>query len=278
MAVSSLDLGSAPEIEDIPQTPSSRRPRWYIEALAILWLCWVYDLITNLAPLRQSVALSHGWSILHLEEVLHLDPEVSMDRWLSDHHALAAWVSNYYDNAHFAVTLGVLGWLWWYHAEHYRPLRTSLVLVNAIGFVVFWVYPVAPPRMLPGSHIADVVARSGAFGSWHSGALAHYADELAAMPSLHLAWATWSALAVWSVLRHHHRWAVAVWAYPISTTLAVLSTGNHYLADVAAGVATLVAAAMMTGPVTRVAQRAAGLIAGAGANRPAVSGPPRRQR
>ena len=28
------------------------RTRWWAEALVIAWLCWVYDAITNLAPLN----------------------------------------------------------------------------------------------------------------------------------------------------------------------------------------------------------------------------------
>ncbi|MGI8752393.1 MAG: phosphatase PAP2 family protein [Acidimicrobiales bacterium] len=249
MAVFPLDLGPGSQSEviaqplvDVDLDRAPRRSRWYLEALVIVWLMWAYDLIANLAHLRLAAAIAHGRSILHLEAVLHLDPEGTLDRWLAGHHTFGLWVSTYYDNAHFVVALAVIGWLWWRHPLHYRRLRTSLVLVNVIGFVVFWLYPTAPPRMLPGAHIADVVAATGAVGSWHSGQLAHQANELAAMPSLHMAWAAWAALAAWQVLRRHHRWAPLVWAYPVATALAVLSTGNHYLADVVAGLATLAVA------------------------------------
>jgi hypothetical protein len=249
MAVSPVGLGQGPQSEviaprlvDIDLDRAPRRSRWYLEALVIAWLVWVYDLIANLAPIRQASAIAHGRSILHLESVLHLDPEGSLDHWLAGHHTIALWVATYYDNAHFVVTLAVIGWLWWRHPLHYRRLRTSLVLVNVIGFVVFWLYPTAPPRMLPSAHIADVVAATGAFGSWHSGQLAQHANELAAMPSLHMAWAAWCALAAWQVLRRQHRWAPLVWAYPAATAVAVLATGNHYVADVIAGLATLAVA------------------------------------
>ena len=159
----------------------------------IVWLLWVYDAITNLAPLRLNVALRHARDVLHLERSLHLDPELSLDRWLAGHHTLGLILSDYYDNAHFIVTLGLLGYLWWRRPDLYRPLRNALVLVNVLAFIVFWRYPVAPPRMLDG--FTDVVASTGAFGSWHTGALASQANQLAAMPSLHMAWAAWCALA-----------------------------------------------------------------------------------
>jgi hypothetical protein len=129
--------------------------------------------------------------------------------------------------------MGVLAWLWARHPGDYRPLRTALAGVNVVSLAIFWLLPVAPPRMLPG--MTDVVAATGAPGSWHSGSLATHANELAAMPSLHIAWAVWSAWAVWRVVRRRTRWAGLVWAYPVATTLTVLSTGNHFVADVVAG-------------------------------------------
>jgi PAP2 superfamily len=212
------------------------RTRWWVELLAVGWLLWLYDLLTNAAPLRLHSAVSHAGSLLSAERALHIDPELSLDRWLAPHHTLALVVSDYYDNAHFIVTLGLLGLLWWRRADIYRPLRNTLVLVNLIAFAVFWRYPVAPPRMLGG--FVDVVASSHAIGSWHSGALATHADELAAMPSLHMAWAAWCSLVVWRMTGSRRLRALAV-AYPLLTAFAVLATGNHFVLDILAGLGTL---------------------------------------
>ena len=96
----------------------------------VAWLCWVYDAITNLAPLRLHAALAHGYGVLHLEHALHLDPELALNHWLAAHHTLGLILSDYYDNAHFVVTLGLLGWLWYRRADIYRPLRNTLVAIN----------------------------------------------------------------------------------------------------------------------------------------------------
>jgi PAP2 superfamily len=248
-----LDLAANPD----------RRSKWWFEILVIVFLCWVYDAVTNLPPVRNVAARDHARSVLHLEQTLHLDPEAALNSWLAGHHTLGLWAGDYYDNAHFVVTLGVVGWLWWRHPRQYRPLRNGLVLCNLIAFVVFWLYPMAPPRMLPGGHYVDIVAVSGAFGSAHSGTLATVANELAAMPSLHIAWAVWSAWAVFVVLRQRsttpdldlelpkanqpsppgwRKWLWLLWAYPVLTGVIVLSTGNHFLADVLAGALTAVLA------------------------------------
>jgi hypothetical protein len=212
------------------------RSRWWIEALVIAWLCWIYDAITNLAPLRLHTALAHARDIMSAEQSLHIDLERGLDHWLAGHHTLGLVLSYYYDNAHFVVTLGLLGYLWWRRADIYRPLRNSLVLANVLAFVVFWRFPVAPPRMLPG--FTDVVAASHTIGSWHTGALASQANQLAAMPSLHIAWAVWCTLVVWQISTRRWLRALAV-IYPFVTAFAVLSTGNHFVLDVLGGLVTI---------------------------------------
>jgi hypothetical protein len=226
-----------------------------LEVLAVGWLAWLYDVVTGMAPLRQPLALAHGRSLLAAEQALHVAVERPLNHWLASRHALGVVLSYYYDNAHFAVTFALLGWLWWRRADIYRPLRNALVGINLIGLLVFWRYPVAPPRMLGG--FSDVIASSHALGSWHTGSLAADADQLAAMPSLHIAWAVWCALALWRMSstwmastveessgarprRGALRRAVRVLAlaYPAFTALVVLCTANHYLLDVLAGALT----------------------------------------
>jgi hypothetical protein len=224
-----------PTVPESPRPPA--RPRWWGELLVIAWLAWLYDTVTNLAPLREKVALAHGRSILNLERSLHIAPELSLNRWLAAHHSLGAILSYYYDNAHFIVTFGLLGWLWWKRADLYRPLRSSLVLINVIGLAVFWLYPVAPPRLLVSAGFTDVVAASHTLGSWHTGSLASDANQLAAMPSLHIAWAVWCSLVLWRLSSRGWVRALAL-LDPCVTGFAVLSTGNHYLLDMVGGLMT----------------------------------------
>jgi PAP2 superfamily len=242
-------MGSAPAAA--LQVRPVRRSRWWLELVAVAWLALLYDMVTGMAPLRQALALAHGRAVLSIEHSLDLAPELGFNHWLTAHRALGTIASYYYDNAHFLVTFGLLAWLWWRRADLYRPLRSALVLINLLGLAVFWLYPVAPPRMLVGDGFTDVIAASHTFGSWHTGSLAADADQLAAMPSLHLAWAAWCALALW---RASAAWQLAArrgaralaLLYPCLTALVVLATGNHYLLDVLAGLATFALAHALT--------------------------------
>jgi PAP2 superfamily len=239
-------------VSQAPRRPA--RSRLWVEALIVAWLCWVYDLINNLAPLRQRLALGHARSLWHLERALQLDPELALNRWLALHHTLGLILSYYYDNAHFVVTFGVLAWLWWRRPDIHRSLRNSLALVNVLAFAVFWLYPVAPPRMLSSVGFTDVVASTHAFGNYHTGSLASSANQFAAMPSLHIAWAVWCAVVLWSLSRRPWVRALAL-LYPCLTTLVVLATGNHFFLDVVGGLAAMAAAGALerTGPAWRMA-------------------------
>ncbi len=154
---------AAPDGAGLTSSRGATRPRWWGEILVIVFLAWAYDTIANLAPLREKLALAHGSDILSFERSLHIAPEAALNSWLVAHDTFGTLLSYYYDNAHFIVTFGLLGWLWWKRADIYRPLRSSLVAINVIGLLVFWLYPVAPPRMLSG--FTDVIASSHTFGS-----------------------------------------------------------------------------------------------------------------
>ena len=227
-------------------SPVPRRSPLLIELAVIAFLGWIYDWLQNLAPVRVNLALRNGESILSFEQRLHIAPERYLDNWLSHHYVLAYISSDFYDNAIFGVTLGLAAWIWWRRPDIYRPLRNELVLANLIGFTVFWLFPVAPPRMLPG--FTDIVEKVGGLGSWHNTLISH-ADQLAAMPSMHLAWAVWCSLVVWRLASEGpwRRAALIVGiAYPLSTAWVVIATANHYLMDVLAGTAaTLVAVAVV---------------------------------
>jgi hypothetical protein len=219
----------------------SERPRLWTQALVIFWLLWLYDAINNLSPLRQRTALAHAAAVLRVERVLHINVELSLNLWTRAHPLIGLVLSNFYDSAHFVVTLAVIGWLWYRRPNMYRPLRDVLVLINVIGMAVFWLYPLAPPRMLTTAGFVDVVTASHAVGSWHTGVLASQANEYAAMPSLHIAWAVWSAIGLWMITDRRWVRVVAV-LYPALAVVAVMATANHFLMDVLGGGLTVLVA------------------------------------
>jgi membrane-associated phospholipid phosphatase len=208
-----------------------RRPRIIGELLVVVVLLWAYDMVRGHAEVREVSALRHGQQLLDLERFLHINIELSANLWTTQKTALSLMASYWYQFAHLTVTLGMLVWCWWRRAHSYRRARNALVLTNVFGLAIFLIYPAAPPRFLPGFGFVDAVANAG-FGSTHGGPVT--ADQFGAFPSLHLAWAVWTAVVAFRLVRSRRlRW---LWlCYPLVTAVAVVVTGNHYLLDILAG-------------------------------------------
>jgi hypothetical protein len=215
------------------------RPPLLGELAVVLGLLWVYDRIRALEAARTGPALAHARALLAAERLLHVDVELSATRWAAGHPVVSAAAAWWYQLAHVTVTLAVLAWCYVSRPDRYRRFRTALVLTNVVGLVVYVVFPVMPPRLLPGGGYADAVAATG-FAATES-----VAGQYGAMPSLHLAWATWSAAVLLTLLPRGRRLALA---YPAVTAAVVVLTGNHYVLDVLAGVATALLALLLTGP------------------------------
>ena len=228
---------------------------WF-DALVIAWLLLLYDAINNLAPLQRAVALRRAADVLSLERKLHIDIELTLNRWLAHEPLLGYIAGTYYDLGHVFVTFGVLGVMWWKRRDLYKSMRSQLVLVNLVAFIVFWRFPVAPPRMLANLGFSDIVAKSDALVSWHTGRLARDANQYAAMPSLHVAWAMWSARAIWRMVPRRSVRGLAV-VMPFLTALVVIATANHFVLDVVSGAATFLLAGVTVPSMRRLAHRSA---------------------
>ena len=215
-----------------------RRPALLGELIVVVVLVKVYDRVRQLEAARARPALHNAYDVLAIERWLHLDLELAGNRWLVGHHTLLLITSWWYQLAHLTVTLVVLGLCYLRLPDAYRGARNALVVTNVVGLVVFYLYPVMPPRLLPGAGYVDAVAAAG-FGSSHTGPVP--ADQYAAMPSLHLAWAVWTA-SVGMLLLAPHRTRLLWLLYPVLTATAVVVTANHYVLDVVAGVAVAVVA------------------------------------
>ncbi len=216
----------------------ARRVRLWLELLLVGVGYYVYSLIADRAPRTVDAAFARTRGLRGLEGWLHVGVEYKLNAWWAADHLRMLLGNLYYDGAHFLAPTCVLVWLGWKHREAYRPLRNVLLVTSLIGLAVFWLYPVAPPRLLPGAGFIDTVATVKTFGGGGSHGLTSAENPFAAMPSLHVAWAAWSALCVALVARR--TWVrLLAWLHPIGTVFIIMATGNHLLADAVGGLAAL---------------------------------------
>jgi hypothetical protein len=193
-----------------------------------------YALVRLAVRASRPAAVAHAAGLWRAERWLHLDIEPSLNHLAAARPVLAETAGYYYGLAHFVVTPLVLAWLWLRRPAAFGPLRSALVLATTAANVVFWTWPVAPPRFaVPG--MTDILARYRILGAGSPHGPDSLVNLYAAMPSLHVAWAAWCAAALVAATRGRRRHLA--WLYPAATTFVVLATANHFLADAAAGLA-----------------------------------------
>lgn len=143
------------------------------------------------------------------------------------------------------LPLAFSGWLFYRNKEWFLRYTLTFLLVNLIGFVIYYVCPAAPPwyvqqyGFLFNPHTPGHVAGLGRFDSYfHVGVFsalyAKSSNVFAAMPSLHAAYPL-------TVLYYGLRWRLgrvnALFALiTAGIWFAAVYTGHHYLLDVLAGI------------------------------------------
>src|SRR4051795_1779869 len=222
------------------------RPRLVGELLIGLAVFGLYGLVQALGGTgRDATAARNADALFALERVLHLDVERPLNAWLADRHALAV-VANYeYAYTYVLSAFLLLAWLWWRRSDVYRWARTSFVWLNLLGIACFALYPLAPPRLLEGEGFVDTVLQGGTVGSWGSPLVAH-ANQVAAMPSLHVAWALWVSV-VLALVHGGWRSQLVSAVHVAVTVLVVLATANHWLLDALGGALVVVLGLRLAG-------------------------------
>ncbi|SBT90406.1 Protein of unknown function [Streptomyces sp. DI166] len=205
-------------------------------------------------------AEEHGQQILDLERFLHIDIEHTLNHAVVKVGFLREFFDFYYTSFHFVVPLTVLGLLYWRRPVDYRWARSALGFATLLALVGFWLYPLAPPRLMPGLGIIDTVHGVQDFTKPDYGTLTALTNQYAAMPSLHFGWSLWCGLIIAIV-------APRVWMkllgllHPAFTLTAIVVTGNHWLLDAVGGAAVVGAGFGLTyllqGPRARLVTQAA---------------------
>lgn len=181
-------------------------------------------------------AFAHAHEILRLERYLGLDVELHLNQTLLSVPLLARAANIFYATMHFIVTLGVVVWLYRYRPQHYRWLRTSIMIATGVALLGFWLYPLAPPRFLHNAGFVDPVTALHSLGLYASDASGSLTNQYAAMPSMHAGWALWCGLIL--VRLTTQKWIKVLGVlYPATTVFVILSTANHYILDAVAGMA-----------------------------------------
>ncbi|WP_165865702.1 phosphatase PAP2 family protein [Vallicoccus soli] len=267
LPVAELPAARTRPVLTAPAAPAARRrapARGAVELLLLVALWGAYSLARLAAPDDVGEADATAQRLLAWERAVGLDVEAAANAWLGARPALEVAAAGVYASAHYVVTAAVLALLWWRRPEHYRRARRALLGATLVALACYVAVPTTPPRLLPG--YTDSLAATADVGWWGSAASApagmgELTNQYAALPSMHVGWALWCALAVAPLLRRRWQRTVAL-GYPLLVTAVVVATANHWVLDAVGGVVLVLAAWALAG--RRPGRAAAAVRAGAG--------------
>ncbi|WP_405947669.1 phosphatase PAP2 family protein [Streptomyces prunicolor] len=188
----------------------------------------------------RATAEHHGHEILSIERFLHIDIEHAVNHWVVKVDFLKDFFNFYYESFHFVVPLTVMAVLYWRRPVDYRWARSALGFATLLALVGFWLYPLAPPRLLPGLGIIDTVHGVQDFSKPDYGTLTALTNQYAAMPSLHFGWSLWCGVVIFALAPKWWMKALGL-LHPFFTVSAIVATGNHWVLDAAGGAAVVAA-------------------------------------
>lgn len=178
-------------------------------------------------------AFANADALLGLERDLGIAWERDLQELIIDHHWLVALTNWVYVYGHWPViaACGVALYLW--SRDRYRLLRNAMFISGLIGFVFFAALPMAPPRLADPAIVDTVTEYSRGYRALQPPALT---NQYAAFPSLH---AGWNILLGIVLFQATTRLPVRIFAVVMPTAMAfsVVATANHYVLDVAGGIA-----------------------------------------
>ena len=216
--------------------------RTITKELALVVGCYLtFALAKNLTdPSPVLKAVSNGWSVLKIEDAIALNYEPTVQQTigrvslgslvaLTYFYAIGMWVG--------LIAMAVI--LFIKNRSMYVYLRRIFVLSMLLATVVFTVFPLAPPRFMPGLGVTDTVTLLGLDHAPASDSAVSY-NRFAAMPSLHYAWAL---LVMIGAFKFGGFWTKVVgFTFQLLMFVAIIATGNHYILDAIAGAILLLVA------------------------------------
>lgn len=201
---------------------------------------------------RPERAYWHARDLIELQRKLGIFWEYELQKRLLDNIFIIQSLNIIYFWLHFPLIIAFGIWCYYNRRYKYTVLRDAFLASGVISLIIYWLYPVAPPRLLPElaqrfEPAAPIYVRGFVdtmqvyLGyAYQTQETRAFVNPYAAMPSLHfgwdmllgigIIWAFWGSRLIWL--------AVPIGVFlPFSQVIAISITANHFFMDALAGAA-----------------------------------------
>ena len=142
---------------------------------------------------------------------------------------------------HFILPFMLAIVIWKLRENQYWRVVVTYLVVAFGAFITFFLLPAAPPWLASDNHYIEHITRisSNVFGAMGLKDFPSFYNHIspnpvAAVPSLHSAWAT--LLVIFVYKNFGRRWAALSSVYPLLIYVGTVYEGEHYVFDVIAGI------------------------------------------
>ncbi len=142
---------------------------------------------------------------------------------------------------HFVLPIVLAVIIWKKREAHYWRFVTAFVVLSFAGFLTYVAFPAAPPWMATQTGVIEPIQRISSDVWWAMGVQDFPSvynkispNPVAAVPSLHAAYATLFFIFVIQLFRS--RWRYLTLIYPLGIFFGTVYMGEHYVIDAILGI------------------------------------------
>ena len=222
------------------------RKAWPKEVVVACILLLAYFSANYGSSDRREVAMAHFRELASLEKRLGIFVERDLQQLILG-TPLVGFVNVFYALLHSVIILGFAVTLFVTGRNEYPYVRNLLLAFSLISFLIYFLYPLAPPRIMDEYGFVDTLDETPGV-SYETGFLSGLMNAYAAMPSVHIGY----TLIVGGFIYLKSRrllFRLLGPAYPALMLFVVTSSANHLLIDCIVSVPLLIFTVLIIGKV-----------------------------
>jgi hypothetical protein len=195
-----------------------------------------YELVRSLAAGRALDAFENTEIVVRAEQALGIFVELNLQVAMLSYSGLIDFLSLWYFWGHFPLMVLLAVWALYRHNRHYVWGRNAIFAAGGLALIVYLLFPVAPPRLIPGGGFVDTLR--GVFALQYEDS--SLVNEFAAVPSMHQGFAIIMGMMVYRIVRGRLGLAALV-LLPGMMLITIVATGNHWFLDAVLGAVAAIA-------------------------------------